>query len=209
MKTRKFLAPFAGLCLLATSLMAAASPRLVGASAPAPTAVPVPETTPVHCVSDDGRWVLLTSASDRLTPNDFNAAADVFLFDRSQNRLTLISATPGGRSGNGASLAGGFDPQTGRVAFLRRASNLVPGDGHAHWDLFQYELVGGRITLASPLGDGATSMAPVSEPRISPDGRQVVFRSRDGRLPGGGALEAFNLFRHDLAENRTVCLTTN
>ncbi len=185
------------------------APQLVGVSAPAHEAIPAPETTLLQAVSDDGRWLLFTSASDRLVAGDFNAASDVFLLDRTTGRITLISATPAGRAGNGTSLAGGMSADARRVVFVSRASDLVPDDTNGTWDVFVHDVEAGITRLASVAElDGATA-GPALDPWISADGRHVIFRSPAEDLAPGSFLSVFNLYRRDLLEGRTECLTTN
>lgn len=208
--------PFACLSLpvLAAPPLCAQSPapQLLGATVPAVPAaavVPAPETTLLHAVSDDGRWLLFTSASDRLVAGDFNAASDVFLLDRTTGRITLISANPAGRAGNGTSLAAGLSADGGRVVFLNRASDLVPDDTNNTWDVFVRDVDAGITRLVSVAENGGVSAGPALDPWISADGRHVIFRSPAQDLAPGSFLSVFNLYRRDLLEGRTECLITN
>ncbi len=191
------------------SLAQSPAPRLLGVATPSADAIPTPEAVVLHALSDDGRWLLLTSTSDGLTTNDLNAAADVFLFDRIVGRTSLVSATPGGFSGNGTSLASGMTPDAGQIAFLNRASNFATADTNGTWDVFVHELANGTNRLASPSSQGGSSAAAASEPMLSADGHYVVFRSPAVDLAPNPFLLAFNLYRRDLVEGRTECLTTN
>ncbi len=209
MKTRLTLVLpwFAGVAL--PILAQGPAPRVLGWATAAAEALPVPEITLLHALSNDGRWLLLSSASDRLTTNDHNAAADVFLFDRTTGQATLVSAGTNGCSGNGTSLAGGASADASRVAFLSRASNLVNADYNATWDVFVRDPASGTNLLASLAGNGGTSAGPASEALISEDGRYVTFRSAARDLAPDPLLWTFNLYRRDLVEARTECLTTN
>ncbi len=190
------------------------TPRLLGTSTPAAAAVPGPELTTLNAISDDARWLLFTSTSDRWVTNDLNAAADVFLFDRTASQFTLVSAALGGRSGNGASLAGGMSADASRVVFRSRASDLVATDTfRADWDVFVRDLATGTNWLVSvnvssenAVFDSAT---PGSPTQISTDGRFVIFRSPLPARTPSPLLTIENVCRRDLAEARTECLTTN
>lgn len=185
------------------------APRLLGVVTPAAEAVPTPETTVLQGLSDDGRWLLLTSASDRLTTNDHNAALDVFLFDCAAGKAALVSAGANGVSGNGTSLAGAMTPDAGRVAFLSRAPDLASPDTNATWDVFVRDVANGTNLLATSASNGGSSVGPAGEPLISVDGRYVVFRSLARDLAPGAFLSTDNLYRRDLVEDSTECLTTN
>ena len=190
------------------------TPRLLGTSVPASAAVPVPEITRLDAISDDARWLLFTSTSDRWVTNDLNAAADVFLFDRTTSQFTLVSAALGGRSGNGASLAGGLSADASRIVFQSRASDLVATDIlHADWDVFVRDpatgtnwLVSVNVSSENAVFDSAT---PGSPTQISTDGRFVIFRSPLPARTPSPLLTIENVCRRDLAEARTECLTTN
>lgn len=185
------------------------TPQLLGAPAPAVEVVPAPETTLLHAVSDDGRWLLFTSASDRLVAGDFNATSDVFLLDRTTGQLTLISANPAGRAGNGTSVAAGLSADGRRVAFLSRASDLVPNDTNHTWDVFVHDVDAATTRLISAAENGGASAGPALDPWISADGRHVIFRSPARDLAPASFLSVFNLYRRDLFEGRIECLTTN
>lgn len=181
----------------------------MGVSAPATEAVPAPETTLLQAVSDDGRWLLFTSAGDRWVAGDFNAASDVFLLDRTTGRITLISANPAGFAANGTSLAGGMSADGHRVVFVSRAFDLVPNDTNGAWDVFVHDVETGTTRLASVAELDGASAGPALDPWISADGRHVIFRSPAEDLAPGSFLSVFNLYRRDLFEDRTECLTTN
>lgn len=102
-----FLATFAGLGQSAT-------PVLLGTPTAAAEATPAPEITIVQAISDDGRWLLFASTSERLVPTDHNTAADVFLLDRSTGDLSLVSADAAGDAGSGTSMAGGMSADAPR-----------------------------------------------------------------------------------------------
>ncbi|MGC8990703.1 MAG: hypothetical protein ACP5MD_11310, partial [Verrucomicrobiia bacterium] len=184
-------------------------PRLLGLTTPAAQAVPVPETTVLNALSDDGRWLLLTSASDRLMTNDWNAASDVFLFDRVSGKTTLISASNDAAPGNGTSLGFGMSSDTARVVLLSRATNLANQDTNGTWDVFVREVPAASTLLVSLASDGGNSVGPAFEPTLSLDGRYVIFRSPARDLAPGAYFFGDNLYLRDLEECRTECLTTN
>jgi Tol biopolymer transport system component len=199
------LIPAAVLPLLAQAPL----PRLLGSAAPAVEAIPAPELTLLHALSDDGRWLLFTSTSERLTAHDVNTAADAFLFERTSGTVTLVSRDATGSSGNATSLAAGASADASRIAFVSRASNLASPDTNDTWDVLVHDQATGQTWLASLTEDGDSSSGPASEPVISADGRQVIFRSPAKDLAAGAFLSAYNLFRRNLETGQTECLTTS
>ena len=185
------------------------APRLLGVATPAEEAVPGPEIEVLQALSDDGRWLLITSTRDRLKTNDLNAASDVFLIDCASGTATLISTAGGDVPGNGTSIGAGMSGDAHRIGFLSRATNLVSPDTNGTWDVFIRDMPAGPTSMASLAADGGNSAGPASEALISVDGRYVVFRSPARDLAPGAFLAGCNLYRRDLAEGRTECLTTN
>jgi len=80
-----------------------------------------------HAMSDDGRYVVFTTASSHMVPNDNNDSDDVFMRDTVANTTTLVSVSTVGGPGNESSI----EPRIARngryVAFMSMASNLVSG----------------------------------------------------------------------------------
>src|SRR5689334_19763694 len=93
-------------------------------------------------ITPDARFVVFGSLATNLVPNDSNGGVrDVFVRDRQTGGIELVSVTPSGQSGNGAS---GPDSDPGLclsadgryVAFHSNASDLVAGDTNAQPDVF-------------------------------------------------------------------------
>lgn len=209
MKTISSLAPILVTALTAWGGGFEPTPRLLGVDGPAATVTPVLESTFLQTVSEDGRWILLASASDRLTANDRNAATDVFLVDRTTGQATLVSARPDGQSGHGTSVAACLSADATRVAWQSRAPDLVANDTNTNWDVFVRDLAAGTHHLVSQATNGGFSTGPALDPRLSEDGRYVIFRSRARDLTDNPGLPGDNLYRHDLLEGRTVCVTAD
>ncbi|HOC00587.1 MAG TPA: hypothetical protein PKM43_17795 [Verrucomicrobiota bacterium] len=177
---------------------------MLGLPTPGADAPPPFELTQLNAVSNDGRWFLLTSTSDRLVTNDLNASADVFLFDRMTRRATLVSVAPDGRAGNGASLAPAMTPEASRVVFQSRASDLAPKDTNNTWDVFARDLAAGTTFLASVATNGASGALASTDPAVSADGRYVLFSSEAYNLASRTGVVLRALYRRDLLQNKTV-----
>lgn len=180
------------------------TPRVLGVPTPAVDAVPGSEMTQLHAVSDDGRWFLLSSTSDRFVTNDFNAAADVFLFDRTTGRATLVSAAAAGAAGNGSSIAPVMSADASRVAFQSRASNLTDQDANNTWDVFVREMATGTTRLVGVATNQTSAAGASTDPRISRDGRRVLFASEARNLTSltGAVLRA--VYCRDLSTASTL-----
>lgn len=141
-------------------------------------------------LTDDGRYVAFTSSASNLVPGDINNARDVFLRDRLTGTTTLVSAAPGGTSGNGWS-QGPAVSASGHVAFVSAADDLVPGDTNEAPDLFVFDRATGRIERVNVASDGGQSAGIWSGPEValSDDGDVVAFVSQtQGLLTDGSSL---------------------
>ncbi|MGQ0464310.1 MAG: TolB family protein [Sporichthyaceae bacterium] len=150
-------------------------------------------------LSADGRWVAFESWAPNLVagPNRLTkGGSGVFLRNLHTARTTLLSVPSEGRA-NGDSAVPAIDATGTRVAFESRASNLVPGDGNGHSDVFVWTRAAG-LERVSRDAAGADLPGGAAAPAISADGRRVAFvvaGTRGGdcedvyaRNLGGGAL---------------------
>jgi Tol biopolymer transport system component len=165
-------------------------------------------------VSADGRFVAFTSESTRLVAGqtDFPGSTDLFLYDRQTGTTRLVSHTPEGP----AFAAGGVLLQqadldaSGRfVAFASTARDLVfqQADSNDAPDVFLFDREGGPTELVSRTQSAAsfTANGRSGEPRLSADGRSLVFLSTATDLTGeSGAPGSMNLFLYDRSANTLV-----
>ncbi|MBL9173017.1 MAG: PD40 domain-containing protein [Verrucomicrobiales bacterium] len=120
------------------------------------------------------RWVL-TSVSDDLVPEDSNSAEDVFVRDRADGRLRLVSVQrDGAATGNGPSGQPVISSDGNVVAFVSGATNLVADDANDRPDLFVRNLSEGSTSLVSPPPGGA-----VMEFSMSADARKFLWIRRE------------------------------
>lgn len=145
-------------------------------------------------LSADGRLVAYESQATNLVGGDSNGAKDVFVFDRVEGTTRRVSVGSGGAQANGASLGASISGDGRFVAFESAASNLVAGDTNGIADVFVHDLQTAqtqRVTLgasgaqvAPPSGSGESGQLVAQEPRLSADGRFVVFASNgEGLAP--------------------------
>jgi len=125
--------------------------------------------------------------------------------------VTRISLGYDGSEGDEDSLLwGGSLSGDGRyVAFVSAASNMVPDDTNGHPDVFAHDRQTGDTTRVSVSssgaeGNGNSSYFEASLPRISADGRYVVFISQATNLVTGDNNGALDAFVHDLDTTETT-----
>jgi len=156
-------------------------------------------------ISANGRWVAFESDASNLVSGDTNAPfTDSFVRDLRTNATVRISVSSSGAQGN----AGGAGPAIsadGRfVAFHSASWNLVPGDTNGAVDIFVHDRKTGVVRLASVSTTGIQGNDQSAGPRISGDGRFVVFNSLAYTLvPGDTNGFGGDVFVHDLLTGET------
>ena len=132
-------------------------------------------------ISDDGRLIVFSSTASTLVPNDTNLHRDIFLFDAVTQQVTRISVDSQAQEADDDSQGPLMAADGHSVLFQSRASNLVPGDVHATWDMFRLDLITGAMTR---LLIGTTGLEPAlgSEPSLSGDGRFLGLVSANPNL---------------------------
>jgi len=136
-------------------------------------------------VSADGRYVAFASYADNLVPGQVAGvlSLDAYLYDRTTGEMRLVSRTSASPLQGGGIFGDHAMSADGRyVAFSSEAANLIPGqvDTTQGLDVFVYDRVTGLTSLASHSRDSfitAGSLGVASRPRLSADGRFLVFQS--------------------------------
>jgi Tol biopolymer transport system component len=137
-------------------------------------------------ISPDGEFVVFRSTSKDLIGlgTSFVGQANVFLWERQADKLTLVSRSTVGvlDAANGPSQNGVISRAAGRilVAFQSVATNLVLGDDNGVSDIFRYSLTTGLVNIVSVPNAGL----PIPEsnggsvnPVIDSSGDCVVYQS--------------------------------
>lgn len=100
-------------------------------------------------LSADGHFVAFFSLAADLVDGDINNTWDVFLLDRSQRLLELVSRAQNGLFGDSFSSTPVLSANGALAAFVSNASNLVPGDTNAASDVFLLERTTGALLRVS------------------------------------------------------------
>jgi Tol biopolymer transport system component len=156
-------------------------------------------------ISADGRYVAFESLATTFVPTDVNGVSDVFVKDRVTGELILVSARPDGIPGDGPSYHASISGDGRFVAFVSSASDLGPpgtGNGGAH--VFVRDLATSTTTLVGVTVLGAPSLYMADHPRMSYDGRFVVFETLAPDLVIGDTNSASDVFLVDRVRNQTL-----
>lgn len=136
-------------------------------------------------ISDDGRYVAFTSdAADLIIdatgrPVDENGNGDVYVWDRTDDSIELVSVRSDGVQGNAPSYQASVSSDGEWVAFASEADNFtsVP-DVNDQPDVFIKNMTTGELKLVSyAFGDKQTAYGTSIEPSINDAGDRVAFTS--------------------------------
>jgi Tol biopolymer transport system component len=160
-------------------------------------------------VSDDGQRVVFTTAA--VDPGgslgsgapDANGGADVYLRDLAASTTRLVSRTPAGAAGDGASDAPAVSGNGRTVVFQSAATDLAGADAGGMVDVFAADVATGVVQLISVNPAGAPGDGESTAPAVSADGLSVAFVSQAADLLD----ESNNLtdvYVRDLASGQTI-----
>jgi hypothetical protein len=138
-------------------------------------------------ISGDGRYVVFQSIASNLVEDPTGGFSNIFLFDRAEGRMVLVSSGIEDNTSNGNSITPNISDDGRIVAFASRATNLVgePTSGTFE-QIFVSDWQDDAIQIVSVNSDGAVGNRVSFLPDLNTDGSQIAFKS-----------EAFNLVPND------------
>jgi hypothetical protein len=101
-----------------TTVLASLSPNTLGGA-----------TSTNPSISDDGRWVGFDSLDDKMVGTDTNGVADVFLYDRDTQIVTLVSLNDADQQADAMCVGASVSSDGHLVLFGSTATNLAAGSG--------------------------------------------------------------------------------
>jgi hypothetical protein len=151
-------------------------------------------------ISADGRLVAFVSLANDLVAvaGDSNAASDIFLYDRRDGTMTRVNLAPSGAQANNHSNSVDISADGNLLVFSSLADNLVDGDTNDAYDIFVFDRKRGTLALASRTPAGGVGNHGSSSPRISANGKWVVFSSNAADLVAGDSNEVPDIFLYDV-----------
>lgn len=140
-------------------------------------------------LDSDGHWLLLETAQ-ALLASDRNGVSDLYRLELLTGAVALISHTPQGTAGNGASTYPAADARGELIVFQSDASDLVAKDRNGRRDVFLYDLglerlerVGADLVTgggAHPAIDAEGNLVLFDQPQT--DGQRAIFATRTAEL---------------------------
>lgn len=148
-------------------------------------------------ISGDGRFVAFTSEASNLVAGDTAGSWDIFVRDRQANTTERVSVDSHGNQGDQGSDRPSISADGRFVAFRSYSTNLVANDTNGTGDIFVHDRATHAIERVNVSSTGAQSNLASGAPRISADGRWVVFASEGSTLVPGDVNGVADVFVHD------------
>ena len=145
-------------------------------------------------MSADGRILVFGSASSNLVPGGSDGSYSLFIHDRMTRETSRLDAE-----------ASTFHVSAnGRFIVLESGdTHLVPDDTNGVGDIFVHDLKTHATTRVSVGSAGTQGNAYSGSPRISADGRFVIFDSNADNLVAGDTNGRTDVFIHDRQTHQT------
>jgi Tol biopolymer transport system component len=145
-------------------------------------------------VSGDGLFVTFWSFASNLAPNDKNEQGDVFVRTTDSPKITLVSHTPDGFSGDGESDDPTISTDGRTIAFQSAATDLDPADTNGFTDVYRYDLGTGQVVIVSTARDGSPANDSSFIPSLSSNGALIAFESVASNLVRGDTNTMVDVF---------------
>lgn len=161
--------------------------------------------------SANDRYIVFTSDATTLINGDVNDASDIFIYDAVTDKiLGIASISISGKQGNGDSSCASISSDGRYIAFQSFADDLTLDANIGKSDIYVYDRVEKQIELITEAVSGVTGAAGNSScPKISGDGRVVVFASVAKNLIAGDCGVDSQVFVHDRETGETKLVSMN
>jgi Tol biopolymer transport system component len=156
-------------------------------------------------MTPDGRFIAFVARTNTA------GTTCIELWDAQSGLVTLVSGDPSGNVTTNTTCDWPMLDESGRfVAFLSTAPNLVTnslaGDNH----LYVRDVVAGTTVLVDADTNGVGSpLSPAAVPRLSADGRLVLFECADANLVSDDRNHAADIFLRDLVASTNELISAH
>ena len=164
-------------------------------------------------ISDTGRYIVFSSTANNLDPSitlPSTGISHIYLKDMRDGTISLLdkSTTPG-QAGNNNSykpdISGIPDTGSGKyVVFESTATDLHVNDADDTSDIFLINVVSGNIDLISVDSNEVKGNAASIAPRVSENGRRIVFESIATNLVADDTNTKSDIFLRNFGSNSTT-----
>jgi Tol biopolymer transport system component len=158
-------------------------------------------------VSADGQVIAFTSIASNLVSGDSNQRYDAFVHDRSTGVTERVSVDSSGAQGDDDSGATGISADGRVVVFASTATNLVPDDTNAKYDVFVHDRTTNVTERVSIGSSGEEADDDSYRGVVSGDGSVVAFTSLADNLYDGDVNDGEDVFVRDRRTGITELVT--
>lgn len=158
-------------------------------------------------LSADGRYVVFESDASDLVTTDGNGLRDVFRHDRMTGVTVRVSVDAQGQDSDGASGQAAISADGRFVAFQSMATDLVASDGNGVADVFLRDMQNNTTQRLSLDSAGVEANAASARPRLTADGRLLVFQSEASNLVSQDGNSQQDIFLKDRITG--ICVRVN
>lgn len=159
--------------------------------------VPANAASRYPCISPDGRFVAFVSEASNLTPDADLPGGDIFLRDVDAGTTIKVTKTLSGAPAGGSSTFPAVSADGRFVVYQSNSSVLAPGNPAGRWNVFLFDRETGATQRISVDTNGGSANGDSEEPRISADGRYIVFQSAARDLVDDDASSWQDVFLYD------------
>jgi Tol biopolymer transport system component len=169
-------------------------------------------------ISADGNFVAFVSDSKDLLPigagciepTDLDQACPaIYLYDRSDGNISLVSHALNGYAANGRSTDPVVSANGRYVVFSSEATNMVANSPTRHGQIYLFDRTTNQITLLSRDELGRAGNADSSHAAISWDGRFVVFTTLADNLSLNDQNQRYDIYLQDQQHNTLTRISNN
>ena len=158
-------------------------------------------------ISANGRYVAFSSAASGLVAGDPGLDWDVFVRDLQTQVTVRCSITTSGAEPNNTCWRCSISSDGRYVAFVSGATNIVPGATSGAQQIYRFDRVSGQIALVSANASGTPGNQTSLEPRLSADGRFVVFSSDSSNFGFVDPNGSMDVYRKDMLTGQVALVT--
>lgn len=160
-------------------------------------------------ISRDGRYIAFESTSSNFYSSDNNGISDVFVYDRGQNKVKIVSINSNLNVGNAPSQFPSISADGRHVSFTSFANNLVTGDTNNQPDIFVFNFITNSLKRISVSDNGTQANSSSYLSSISEDGRYIAFDSNASNLVAGDTNNTTDIFVYDNNTNTVLRILGN
>lgn len=154
-------------------------------------------------LDSSGKVIVFLSYATNIVAGDTNSQIDIFLRNLEVNSTSLVSVSSSGVQANGYSSNPDVSADGRFVVFDSYASNLVASDTNGRSDIFLRDTQLNTTTIVSIDSSGNLGNGHSFSPKISADGRFILFLSQASNLVSDDTNGAQDIFVHDRLSGQT------